>query len=182
MNPELIETLRMAQRFGFFGRRQIEDSIEHSMEFARALAEVSDGARIIDLGTGGGLPGLVLAHEFPHSNVTLIDRRQKRTDFLEQAVLRLRWSHVTVRCADVDVVVSEVSTKTLTPYDVVTARGFGPPELTLRTAVRLANQEGRIVISEPPSGDRWPPELLSELGLQSSRVGAVQLFHVKHSD
>jgi len=179
VNSELIETLRMAQRFGFFGKGKIEDAAEHALEFVQALGEVPDGDRIVDLGAGGGLPGLVLANEFPGAYVTLVDRRQKRTDFLEQAIQRLRWSHVTVRGEDGKTVMGEVTRNEVLPYDVATARGFGPPEHTLRLAAGLVGKHGRIVISEPPSGDRWALELQSELGLRSERIGAVQLFHVK---
>jgi hypothetical protein len=36
-----------------------------------------------------------------------------------------------------------------------------------------------IAVSEPPTGDRWDPELLAELGVAGDRMGAVTMFHVK---
>lgn len=176
MNPVLLETLRTAQRFGFFGDRPIELAAEHSMEYVRALGELQPSARLVDLGSGGGLPGLVLADSFPELDVLLIDRRQKRTDFLERAIVTLGMEHVEVRCQDVAHLISEVSRGVTPAFDVVTARGFGPPDVTLRSAVALLADGGRIVISEPPSGDRWPQDLLVELGLSSKPVGAVRVF------
>ena len=176
MNPVLIETLRDAQRFGFFGRRPIDEAISPAMEFVRAAGQLGPGARIVDIGSGGGLPGLVLAHEYPESSILLIDRRQKRTDFLELSVLRLGWSHVTVRHDDVKSLVGEVGRHEIERFDLVTARGFGPPDGTLRFAAALRANSGRIVISEPPTGDRWSPDLLDELALVRSAVGATAVF------
>ena len=50
-------------------------------------------------------------------------------------------------------------------FDAVVARGFGPPDMTLALASQLIRTTGRVVISEPPSGDRWTPDLLAELGV-----------------
>ena len=53
---------------------------------------------VLDLGAGGGVPGLVIAHDLPDLHVTLLDRRAKRTDFLERVVadsagpIGSRWS------------------------------------------------------------------------------------------
>ena len=64
-------------------------------------------------------------------------------------------------------------------FDVVTARSFGPPETTLRLARRLIHDGGTIVISEPPTGERWDQGFLHELGLDDERIGPVRVFHVK---
>lgn len=176
MHRRLIETLREAQRFGFFGDREVEAAVEHSRAFVSALSGLPSGARIIDLGSGGGLPGFVVADARPDLHVTLLDRRQKRTDFLELAVRRLGWTHVDVRAAEVRSELAAVAEGITPAYDAVTARGFGPPEFTLRSATGLCAPGAWIVISEPPDGDRWAPSLLEELGLSSVRLGPVRRF------
>lgn len=173
-HPDLLETLRQAQRFGFFGDRAIDEAVAHADQYV-SIIEGRTG-RLLDLGSGGGLPGLVLADARPDLEIVLLDRRQKRTDFLERAVRRLEFDHVTVACRDASEVVSEVAGGVETGFDVVTARGFGPPEFTLRTAVGCLRPGGCIVISEPPTGDRWPDELLDELHLSPTRVGTVIRF------
>ncbi len=176
MNTSLIETLRLAQRLGFFGAAPIETAVAHADGFVAALGELPDGTRIADLGSGGGLPGLVLAARYPAASVLLIDRRQKRTDFLERAARRLAFAHVSVFPGDAEQIRREVHAGTRAGFDVVTARGFGPPESTLRLAVGLLVAGGRAVISEPPAGDRWQPALLDELGVENQRVGSVRVF------
>jgi len=176
MNPGLLETLRTAQRFGFFGERAIEQAIEHSMQFVDAIEEVEPPGRLLDLGSGGGLPGLVIADARPELEVVLLDRRQKRTDFLERAVIKLCQTNTTVVCADVSELIRDVASGATEHFDIVTARGFGPPDVTLRSAVAVMGERGRVLISEPPEGDRWHPDLLAELGVSSQRWGTVRVF------
>lgn len=176
MNPVLVETLRQAQRFGFFGSRPIDDAIAHSADFVAPLRALPAGSRIIDIGSGGGLPGLVIGNELHAAEITLLDRREKRTDFLAQAVSKLGWHHVHVRCCDVTELIRDIELGRIGAFDAVTARGFGPPDVTLRAAVKLSKISGIIVVSEPPTRDRWPTALLAELGVSRSRCGAVAVF------
>jgi 16S rRNA (guanine527-N7)-methyltransferase len=168
MNDEpsvaLVDALLDAQRLGFLGSRPIPEVIEHARGFVRALrARENDRVieSVLDLGSGGGVPGLIIAHDLPAVHLTLLDRRAKRTDALERLVRRLGWQdRITVACADVTTFVPD------TPFDAVVARGFGPPEFTLTQAARLVCAGGPIVISEPPGVDRWDDQLLAELGLR----------------
>ena len=175
MNDEpsvaLVDALLDAQRLGFLGSRPIPEVIEHARGFVRALrARGNDRVieSVLDLGSGGGVPGLIIAHDLPAVHLTLLDRRAKRTDALERLVRRLGWQdRITVVCADVTTFVPD------TPFDAVVARGFGPPEFTLTQAARLVCAGGPIVISEPPGVDRWDDQLLAELGLRRVEAPAV---------
>lgn len=173
---DLIETLREAQRFGFFGDRAIEEAVEHARQYARALDGLPAGSRVLDLGAGGGLPGLVVAHDRPDVGLVLLDRRQKRTDFLERAARRLGFDHVTVWCDDATVIAKRITAGRLDAFDAAIARGFGPPEFTVRTACACIHDAGIVVISEPPVGDRWDPDVLESLGLNPVRCGSVTRF------
>lgn len=151
----------------------MEEAVEHARAFTRALEPVV--GRVVDLGSGGGLPGLVVAFDRPDLEIVLVDRRQKRTDLLGRAVSRLGMERrVTVHCGDANRVPD------LFPegFDGVTARGFGPPATTLELAeaVLASGGHGRIVISEPPAGDRWDPGVLAALGLTHHREGPVAVF------
>ncbi len=158
---ELTEALGASQRLGLLGDRPIAEVIDHARAFVDALSDVS-GA-VLDLGAGGGVPGLVLAVDRADLTVTLLDRRTKRTDFLSRMVHRLGLgARVVVIAADVDDAIRDG----VVGFDAVVARGFGPPSFTLRTAARCVCPGGVIVISEPPIGDRWDPALIDELGLR----------------
>jgi len=73
-------------------------------------------ARLLDVGAGGGLPGIPLAIACPHLQVTLIDAVQKKAAFLTQAALELRLSNVTVHHGRVEQFRGQ--------FNVITSRAF----------------------------------------------------------
>jgi len=76
------------------------------------------GARVLDVGSGGGVPGIPLAIAQPEWRVTLLDSNSKKTTFLTQAVIELALPNVDVTTARVEAFASAV------PYDVVVSRAF----------------------------------------------------------
>lgn len=173
MSDDVVEVLKESQRLGFLGERPIDEVITHARSFVEALP--TEIHTVIDLGAGGGVPGFVVAHDRPDLHVTLVDRRSKRTDFLSRMVRRLRWSdRVMVIEADVERVIE----RSPATFDAAIARGFGPPAITIAYAAQLVVPTGRVVISEPPDGDRWDASQLADLGLSriDDRSGQVSIF------
>lgn len=147
------------------GDRPVRAAIEHS----RAVVAALDGVRgtVADVGAGGGLPGLVIVHDRPDLRVVLIDRRRKRTDFLERQVRRHGLGgRVEVFAGDVAAVQRQIDHHDRDPVAAAVARGFGPPDRTLRALAGLIEPRGRIVVTEPPDGDRWSPRLLDDVGVR----------------
>jgi 16S rRNA (guanine527-N7)-methyltransferase len=72
--------------------------------------------RVLDVGSGGGLPGIPLAIACPQVQVTLVDTVQKKTAFLTQAALELRLTNVRVLHARVENLSGQ--------FDVITSRAF----------------------------------------------------------
>jgi 16S rRNA (guanine527-N7)-methyltransferase len=149
VSAELVDVLRRSQQLGFLGDRPIEQVIEHARSFVEALEMLDFTGPVLDLGAGGGVPGLVIAHDHPARPVTLLDRRRTRTDFLSRMVHRLGWQD------RVDVWTRDAEDIDGHEFDAVVARGFGPPLHTLHTALGWVRVGGFVIISEPPSGDRW---------------------------
>ncbi len=83
----LAEALAVSQRLGMLGGRPIDEVIAHAGAFVDALA----GTRgtVVDLGSGGGVPGLVIARARPDLRLVLVDRRSTRADHLRRLVNRL---------------------------------------------------------------------------------------------
>ena len=165
MKDLLHEALWRSREIGYLGPGPVEDHILHARAFASVVT--SDPARALDLGAGGGLPGLVLAVDaWPGCRWTFLDAQKKRTAFLESEVQAL---DLTDR---VDVVTARAEDFGRQPehrgsFDVVVSRSFGPPAVTAECAAPLLRAGGLLVVSEPPtgSGDRWPVEGLAILGL-----------------
>jgi len=176
----LIRVFSAAQRIGALGTQPVPDMITHACAFADALPQSVHTC--VDLGSGAGVPGLVIAIARPEIHLTLVDRRSKRTDALQRAIKALGIEdQVNVVCADVESFAR--TTNTRHSFDAACARGFGPPDFTLKWSAELVKTGGVIVVSEPPLGspDRWQGINLSAIGVSEPiRVGPVAMFHVEH--
>ncbi len=150
---DLIKVLREAQRIGIIGPTDVEVELAHARQYVPGIPP--DARDVVDLGSGAGLPGLVIAHDCPALHVLLVERRAKRTDFLRRAVgaLNMR-ARAQVTGDDVERLLSRPGH--VSRYDVVSARAFGPPESTLHFASRLLRPGGVVLVSLPPGGDLGP--------------------------
>ncbi|MCX6535578.1 MAG: class I SAM-dependent methyltransferase [Actinobacteria bacterium] len=175
----LERILREAQRVGALSDAPVAEIINHAKWFADAIPHTARTA--VDLGSGAGVPGLIVALYCPHLSLHLVDRRVGRTDVLVRAVHALNLvDRVTVRCSEItDMTKDSTWAK---HFDVAMSRGLGPPIQTLNLSRDLVKPGGAIIISEPPpdSDSRWDKQQVRALGLEGpSRIGAVAMFHVK---
>jgi 16S rRNA (guanine527-N7)-methyltransferase len=165
----LVGLLERSRDLGFLGPGPIEPHIEHARRFAVALGEIRPG-RALDLGSGGGLPGLVLVSAWPTTDWCLLDANQRRTEFLQHAV------DVLGLAGRVHVVRGRAEELAHEPelrggFDLVVARSFGKPAVTAECAAGFLSIGGSLVVSEPPDAAddaRWDRDGLGELGLEDA--------------
>ena len=158
----LLAALTAIAERGAIGERSLPVAVEHADRFARAVP--ASALRMVDLGSGGGLPGLVVAVRCPWLQVTLVERRTRRADLLLRAVRSLGLGERVTVVADDVKVVAEAEPH---GFDVVTARSFAAPPITLHWAGLLLATDGLLVVSEPPEEvpDRWPTTEVAAAGL-----------------
>ncbi|HET9772856.1 MAG TPA: RsmG family class I SAM-dependent methyltransferase, partial [Acidimicrobiia bacterium] len=131
MTANGLETvLRRSQDLGFLGPGPVSRHVAHGRALLGGLPATG---RVLDLGSGGGLPGLVLATARPELELTLLEARQRACRFLREAVAELG-------LGGVDVVESRAEEAARRPglretFDAVVARSFGPPAVTAECAV-----------------------------------------------
>lgn len=158
----LLAALASIQARGAIGEASLELAIAHADQFVVALP--SSVRTVADLGSGGGLPGLVIAWRRPLLQITLVERRHSRADLLSRAVRSLRLNdRVTVLADDVRTLAAGAAGA----FDAVTARSFAAPPITAQWAGVLLRPGGLLVVSEPPDDDplRWPTPMLAANGL-----------------
>lgn len=84
------------------GLDEIDRLIEEARVYAAVVADAAGAdVTVVDLGSGAGLPGIVIATELPAATVHLVERRRRRGAFLEMAVGRLGLSNAAVHTEDV---------------------------------------------------------------------------------
>jgi 16S rRNA (guanine527-N7)-methyltransferase len=167
----LTAALSEAQARGFIGPAPIATHLEHARTFGAAI---EGRTRWLDLGSGGGLPGLVLAVDYPETAWTLLDSAEKRTVFLASCVASLDLgSRVTVHRGRAEDAGRDPGLRER--FDGVVARSFGPPAVTAECGAPFLRVGGVLAVSEPPEAElsvRWPAAALAVLGLE--RRGSVE--------
>lgn len=111
----------------------------HILNSAVLTEAIPHGASVCDIGSGAGLPGLVVAIARPDVRMTLVEPLLRRTTFLDDVVAELGLSHVTVvraRAEDLH------GTQT---FDVVTSRAVAPLERLLGWSMPLVAPTGALV-------------------------------------
>ena len=186
--------LERSRRLGFLGPGSVRVQIEHARAFAAGYRGTP--SRVLDLGSGGGVPGLVLAAEvWTGSEFVLLDAGERRCAFLEGALADLGLGS-RVRVVRARAEVAGRDPRLRGSFDAVVARGFGPPAVTAECAAPFLRPGGSLIVSDPPvdgqgstpnatapvakpSGppERWPAEGLARLGLMVERVWSEPFHH-----
>jgi 16S rRNA (guanine527-N7)-methyltransferase len=177
-----------ARSWGFLGDGPLDVHLAHAYGFAdaaesmatealRSLSPSTGGKPAtgawLDLGSGGGIPGLVLAHRWPDRQGVLLDSNERRARFLVQAVENQGWSD-RIRVVSARAESAGRDDALRGSFTLVVARSFGPPAVTAECAAPFLRPGGLLIVSEPPTttpaandeGTRWPAEGLADLGLE----------------
>jgi 16S rRNA (guanine527-N7)-methyltransferase len=111
----------------------------HLLDSLAAVPAFAAAKNILDVGSGGGLPGIVLAIVRPDAHVSMIDTVHKKTAFLTQVKAELGLANVTVYTARVEQL--QVSDK----FDVITSRAFADLSDFVNWSAHLLQDGGRYI-------------------------------------
>lgn len=119
--------------------RRIDDMVpRHLLDSLSLVPYLEDGRRWIDVGSGGGLPGIPLAIVFPDKQLTLLDSNGKKTRFLFQIKTELQLENL-------EVVQSRVEDfRPVQPFDAVFSRAFASLPEFLTGCAHLVTPTGRF--------------------------------------
>lgn len=131
------------------GSRSVADVIgEHVVDSFAMARLVPPGSSLVDVGAGGGLPGLPFAITRPDARVTLVEPRAKRVAFLRTAVRELQ-------LASIEVVRERAGGLDPGGFDVAASRATLPPEEWLGLGLGLVRHDGLVLVF---AGQAWHPE------------------------
>jgi 16S rRNA (guanine527-N7)-methyltransferase len=122
---------------------------------------------LVDLGSGAGLPGIVLAILLPHARVTLVEPMARRAEFLGECVTALDLQNASVLRGRGEELAGKLSA------DVVTSRAVAPLDRLAGLCAGLARSGGRVLAMKGATASaelaRARPEL-ARLGIADARV------------
>jgi len=123
----------------------------HILDSLAIAPHLGPGARLLDVGTGGGFPGVPIAIARPDVRVTLVDRTEKKILFLKTTLARLGISNaIAIHHRAEEGAPAEV----LGSHDVVVSRALTAPETWFPLARTFAAEGGRVIAmlgSQQPS-------------------------------
>jgi 16S rRNA (guanine527-N7)-methyltransferase len=131
---------------GLIGPREAPRIWERHLLNCAAVAElIPAGAVVIDVGSGAGLPGIVLAIARPDATVILVEPMARRTAFLTDVVARLELERTTIERARAEDCVDARGKSRLPAADVVTARAVAALDRLAAWCLPLAKVGGRLL-------------------------------------
>jgi len=149
--------LAMNELMNLTGIKTAEEAWERHVLDALALiplrAEVPAGARVVDIGSGGGLPGVPLAIARPDLRVALVEATQKKAAFLSSVAGAMGLANVSVHGDRAERLGRE---ELCGAFDVVTARAVGRLAVLVPLVLPFAKVGGVVLLIK---GERAPEEL-----------------------
>jgi len=120
-------------------RDPVQMVTHHLLDSLAAVPAFTDAVNVLDVGAGGGLPGIVLAIMRPNMKVSMIDTVHKKTAFLNQVKAELGLTNVSVYTMQVQQLA--VSDK----FDVITSRAFADLSDFVNWSSHLLAEQGRYI-------------------------------------
>jgi 16S rRNA (guanine527-N7)-methyltransferase len=149
----LNELKRWNRKANLVGFRTDEAVVRHGILESLALLktfEVKPNLRLIDVGTGAGLPGIPLKIAAPDLEITLVEAMRKKVSFLRQVCRLLQLSGISVIQARAESLHRDPAHREA--YDLVTARAVTRLPETVALCTPFMKREGRLIL---PVGLRW---------------------------
>jgi 16S rRNA (guanine527-N7)-methyltransferase len=143
----------------------------HVLDTLAAVPAFREAQHVLDVGAGGGLPGIVLAIARPDVKVSLIDTVHKKTAFLTQVKAELGLANVTVYTKKVQ----ELAVKQ--PFDTITSRAFADLSDFVNWSGHLLAEGGRFIAlkgTAPAEERERLPEPWKVSGLQPLEVPGLE--------
>ena len=144
---------------------------QHLLDSLSAAPAFKDAKNVLDVGAGGGLPGMMLAIAYPDTRISMIDTVSKKTAFLTQAKTELGLSNVTVYTGRVE------SLQVKEQFDVITSRAFSELCNFINWSGHLLADGGQFIAMKgvaPSEEIERLPEGWTVTGVQALTVPGLQ--------
>lgn len=127
--------------------REPEKMLTHHLLDSMAIAPYIKGDRILDVGTGAGLPGIPMAITYPEKQFTLLDSNGKKTRFCQQVKMELGLDNLHVAKTRVEELEAKAG------FDLITSRAFADLSLMVKLTKHLLSPNGRMAAMKGPKAE-----------------------------
>jgi 16S rRNA (guanine527-N7)-methyltransferase len=138
---------RWNKTFNLTAVHNVEDMVSRHLLDSLAVQPYVEGATVLDVGSGAGLPGIPFAITMPQKKFVLIDSNGKKTRFLTQAKIELQLQNVEVVNRRVEEYFPEKDGHRIY-FDVITARAYAATDKILSSTAHLQNEDTCILVMQ----------------------------------
>lgn len=128
------------ERRGLIGPREFERLWERHILNSAAVVPFLGPGRIVDVGSGAGLPGIIIAAMLPDREVVLVEPMERRVAWLQEAATEIGLDNVTVRRARAEEVAGELKA------DALTARAVASIDKLVKWCLPLLSETGHMAL------------------------------------
>jgi len=172
----LDQLLEVNQRMNLTAVRERDAAwrrlIIDSLTVLPGLETLEAGATVIDVGTGGGMPGMPVAIARPELRVTMMDATGKKIAFVQEAIAALGLPHAEAVQGRAETLGHDARYRER--FDVALCRAMGPVNVILECCLPLVRSGGRLLAMKGPKAE---PELADAAdAMEKLGVGEVAVF------
>ena len=122
--------------FNLISVKGVDEIVTHHFLDCLAVVPFIEGKNVLDVGSGAGLPGIIIGLCYPEKNITLVDSVGKKTTFLKQTCAELNLSNITI----INKRVEDITTNKL--FDSIIARAFAEMQVLIDLTRHLIEDKG----------------------------------------
>lgn len=138
-------------------------AIKHFIDSLALIPMITEDSRVLDIGTGGGFPGIPIKAVKPSLNLTLIDSSQKKINFIKHLIRQLKLENTSAYHSRAELIPELLSHKTYSDnsdlkyvrnegvnggcklYDIIISRAFAPLDKFVKLSMPLISKDGMII-------------------------------------
>lgn len=127
----------------------LQVAIKHFLDSVAPFAHISFQSPLLDMGTGGGFPGIPIKVLNPEQSITLVDSLRKRISFVKEVIRQLQLDNIDAIHTRVEDLVIPIG-----GYAMIACRAFTDMEDAVRMAAPLLAPKGRIILYQGPKKNK----------------------------
>ena len=144
-NKKIKEFINLALEFNkthnIFARKDYEEVFQKDvLDCAPLINMIKEEESIMDLGSGGGFPGILLAISLPNNPISLLESSSKKCYFLKTVIEKLSLKNTTTTNQTIK------ENNNLGVYDVITARAFAPTKKIIKLTKNNTHQKTKHIL------------------------------------